>query len=402
MKNKFCYILVGILFSFSFMNNVFAEGTLDFTVTTDVSATDVVVGDEVTIKVGVKSDTYIHACEFVVESDSNVSFVSINGVNNYSADKGEEKISVMDSRTSGDAPTDGINIMQLTYKINGDGKLTIKTDECVSWDGNEYGTYEDITINFTTKELSADTTLKSVKINGQEVDKISPNGSTAFVLENPNFSLEYETTNPDYMDDVVVKMNGNVITELNNIVWSDPSNQKIAQLELIVNNVTTYSIGVYYEGENLDNSLKSLKINGETVNLVSGQTNYTIKIGKDITSVKIEVELTDGENFRIDEPFENGVLNHTILGNSSSVQIDVVPINDQIGGSSVSYVIKIEKEGGSASSSTVKPSTSKPTSAEIEENPPTGDISMFVMALILISSLVGSVLLYQKNIEGYK
>jgi hypothetical protein len=35
-------------------------------------------------------------------------------------------------------------------------------------------------------------------------------------------------------------------------------------------------------------------------------------------------------------------------------------------------------------------------------NPGTGDVPMFFMGFILIASLVGSVVLYRKNLESYK
>lgn len=406
MKNKLNYVLIGILVSFSFMGNVFAAENLEFEVYVDKNNIEVVKGTDVSVMVGVKSSEYINSCTFQVVNDAGVEKLQPKGVGSFGVFAAEEKINVMDANVSGDAPTNGTNIMQLNYKVNSSGKIIIKTVECTTFEKEKTGTYTDIEVNFIAKELSEDNTLKSVKINGESVPNFSPEGNNYLVmLENPTFSLVYETTNPDYQDDVVVKFNNAVVNDLNNIVWSDPLHQEGAVLELVVNNNKTYLIAVQYTAKNLDNTLKSLKINGKEVNLQAGVTNYTVKVGKDVTNLIVEAVLNDSENFKLLEPFVNGKLENGCSGNTCPFTIEIEPVNDKIGGSSISYIIEIEKEGTEPSSSkpVSKPSSSnKPTSSDVEKNPQTGDISMFLMALILISSLVGSVLLYQKNMEGYK
>ena len=404
MKNKFLYILIAILVNFSFMTNVFAEDTLEFEVYADAGGTEVVIGAEVNVMVGVKSNTYIHACDFIVNSDSNIEFVSVSQmVGNFGAIKGEEKINVMDNGSQHVAPVDGINIMQLKYKINGNGKVIIKTESCVGWEDNKEGSYKDIELNFTTKEKEEDNSLKSIKINGIDISNFSSTGNSYSVeIEEPKFSLSWETTNPDYQNKVVVKMNGTVVTEFNDIVWSDPTNQKIAELEIIVNDKQTYSIGVKYEKKDLNNTLKSLKINGEVIELKDGETKYSIKVPSNVTSVKVEAVLNDSTNFKLDDTFVNGVKTHSVSGNSQFT-IEVNPINDKVGASSLTYIIEVVKEGSKPPvSSSSSSSSSRPLSSDVEKNPQTGDISMFLMALILISSLGGSVFLYQKNMEAYK
>lgn len=407
MKNKLNYILIGILVSFSFMNNVFAEeNTLDFEVFVDNNNLEVTKGSDVSIKVGIKSNEYINSCNFQIVSDDGIEDLGPKGVGVFGVYPSEEKINVMDANISGDAPVDGINIMQLNYKVNSSGEITIKTVECITFNREKVGTYKDIKVNFVAKELSEDNTLKIVKINGEIVPNFSPDGNNYLIrLEKPNFSLTYETTNPDYQDDVVVKFNDVVINDLNNIVWSDPLHLGGAELELVVNNKKSYLIAVQYAAADLDNTLKSLKINGKEVELKSGETKYSVKIGKDVTNLIVEAVLNDAENFKLLAPFVDGKFENACPGNTCSFIVEIEPINDRIGGSSLSYIIEVVKEnsGTPVEKPTDKPtSSSKPISGDVEKNPQTGDISMFFMAFILISSLVGSVLLYQKNMEGYK
>ena len=171
---------------------------------------------------------------------------------------------------------------------------------------------------------------------------------------------------------------------------------------LIVDEKKSYKFVVIYEKKDLDNTLKSLKINGEEYFRV-GETKYSIKVPSNVTSIRIEAVLNDSENFKLDDTFDNGVKIHSFSGNSTGFTIEVVPVNDQVGASSLSYIIEVTKEGSSSvPPSSSKPSSSKPVTGDVDKNPQTGDISMFLMALILISSLVASVFLYQKNMEAYK
>lgn len=405
MRNKYMYILIGFLVSFSFMTSVFAEDEIEFEVYADASSTEVVVGTDVSVMVGIKSNVYINTCTFEVLIDDGIEALEPKGANGYnvSVEDGKYRI-VNDTSTSGEAPVDGINILQLNYKINKDGQITIKTASCSSLENENDLSYDDKVIKFTTKEKSEDNSLKGIKINGEDIHNFSSDGNSYSVkIEDSKFSLSWETTNPDFQNNVVVKMNGVVISKFDDITWSDPTNQGIAELELVVNDKKTYSIGIRYEKKNLDNTLKSLKINGEEVNLDAGKTSYSIKVPASITSVMVEALLNDSENFKLDDTFVNGIKTHSFSGNSTKFTIEIIPVSDQTGAVSISYIIEVTKEGSDfvpPSSST--PTDSKPVTGEVEKNPQTGDISMFVMALILISSLVGSVLLYQKNMEAYK
>ena len=296
--------------------------------------------------------------------------------------------------------------MLLKYRVNGNGSIKVSSSSYCS-NGDVDVNVNEKKIDFKIKELSNDYTLKSIKINGKAYPDFNPNGVNYLIkLEEPNFSLEYETTNSDYQDDVVVRFNGNVVTDLNNIVWSDPTNQGAGILEIIVNNQKNYLFSVNYEVLDLDNTLKSLKIGGNIVELQNSKTNYTVKVSKNDIIIEIEAVLNDPINFKLDETFENGKLLYNCSGdNYCLLNIEVFPVDQSSGGKTLLYTIEIIKEGDkdvSPESTGGSSSSSKPTIGDVEKNPETGDISMFFMALILISSLVGSVFLYQKNMEGYK
>ena len=88
----------------------------------------------------------------------------------------------------------------------------------------------------------------------------------------------------------------------------------------------------------------------------------------------------------------------------------VEPISSQSGGVSATYYIEVIREVGGSTGSTPPDSSnddsgsnsSNNSGSNTTTNPSTGGISMFVMAFILMTSLGGSIYLYQKNLEGYK
>ena len=82
----------------------------------------------------------------------------------------------------------------------------------------------------------------------------------------------------------------------------------------------------------------------------------------------------------------------------SFVQIIVEPKSSSMGVAHLEYNITVKREGA-----TDKPVTggsqSKPN---VDNNPGTGGISAYIMLFILVVSLIGSIILYQKNLESYK
>ena len=81
MKNKLLYILIGILFSFSFSGRVYAATI----VSTNVNKKEVAKGTEVSIKVNLKSDIKISSCLFKVDISDNIEISERNSMNGWNA-----------------------------------------------------------------------------------------------------------------------------------------------------------------------------------------------------------------------------------------------------------------------------------------------------------------------------
>lgn len=404
MKYKISYILLGIIVSFSFINNVFAEG-LDFSVSAKVAGDNmnVAAGTETSIDVSVSSNSDIDSCVFEIVKDSGIEFISQSGMNNYVANLTDNSISV--SRTNTDVSfVSGQNILQLKYKINASGKLTIKTTECKS-SVDTSGSYDDISFDFKVSDASEDTSLKNMVVKGGTLAPAFTSTNTQYVVEldGPEFSLELTANNADYQDKIVVKDSNGKVLDPNNIKFSDISGQGMMELNVFVNEKEEYVLLAKYEEEGLDNSLKMLKVYGKEIKLQEGKYDYSITVGKDAKSVKIDAQLIDSENFKFAE--NNGPTIFLTPNGRNVYPLIVEPINSSVGASGATYTITVIREGIVDNTTSNVPSDGGQSSnnndnQNVSTNPSTG-ISMFLMAFILIVSLFGSIYLYRKNMEGY-
>lgn len=400
MKNINRYLLLILMLCCSFVKTVFAE-ELPFTISATADRNEVVSGEEVTITVSLKSNSVITSCKNETVNDSTLEFISVNGLNNWYIDI-DNKTGI-DTSSDKIAYVDGKNIASFKYRVNGNGAVTLKNIECsyVSGEGEDAteikGSFQDIVVNFTTKDISDDTTLSSLKVNGGTLtSEFSPNVYQYQIeLDNSNFSLELVSNNVNYQDKIsVVDVNGNKLNP-SNITFSNDGGQGYMYIKIIVNDNfdAPYELVARYEQVTLDNSLASLKINGKEIDLKDGKTDYVINVSSDVTEVDVVAILNDSDNFEFREGNEDGIFK--ISDGTTSIALIIVPKSSQSGATSKTYIIDIVKDGlpsSSSSSNWENPNT----------NPSTGGISLFLMMLILISSLIGSIFLYQKKIESYK
>lgn len=415
MKRKHIVMLLCLLLIFSFVNVVNALDVLKFSVSANASSTNVTKGEKVTISVALKSDSAIANCTFSLSSDDTLEYVSMSGANGWNVGSGGMGANgfILENSSTDNIPlSDGKTVMQIVYNVNGSGKITISTKDCASLmeegtdeNGNPTeisGSYEDVVVNIEAVEPKDDTTLSSLKVTGGELipEFISNRFSYQIELDSSTFSLDIVANNSDYQDKiVVVDVNGNKL-DSNSITYSNDGGQGYMYMKIIVNDDTSspYELVAHYEQNTLDNSLSSLKINNEVVELKDGQTDYTIKVSKDVTEVNVQAILKDTTNFGFREGNEPGTFK--IADGTTSIALVVVPNNSEIGATSKTYIIEIVREGVPGNSSSFNSNNN--ANNNTTTNPSTGGVSMFLMAVILISSLIGSVILYQKNLEGYK
>ena len=144
--------------------------------------------------------------------------------------------------------------------------------------------------------------------------------------------------------------------------------------------------------------LSMLAIDGHDINLVDGQYEYEITLD-DKDSYFITATIKDTTNYRFDE-----FLVPPVDTSSKDIEIGIKPKDPSAGLESRSYHIIIKTNViEPVTQSTTKTTTKKPSGGGNGnvENPQTGSTSVFIVGFILISSLVISMYLYKKNINGY-
>ncbi len=405
MKNKLYYVLMFLILSFSCVSSVFA---LEFNIGSVVENNAIAKGNKGSIKINLKSDEQIKECVFSLSSDSNIVYDSVKNVNTWQVSSNSaDGFTITNKADTIIAPTNGENIAELKYVVNGDGKVTIKTSKCVSVSGEE-GTYSDVEVSFTATEPVDDTTLSSLNVIGGQISpsfSSSNYGSYNVTLSSATFGLSMTASKPEYQDKIVVKdVSGNVIEDPTLITFSDPTGQMQMPLSIIVNGASTYSLYVKYVQKDLDNSLESITINGEKLTLTAGKYEYKYTVKKDVSQVKIEAVLKDAENFKFgDNSNAPGTFN---INKTVNAVIEVEPKSAGTGAAKVTYLIEIVKEGQKEEDnppvSNDKGNGSGSSEEKVPGNPQTGGMSIYLMVLIMMASLIGSIVLYQKNLTNYK
>ena len=85
------------------------------------------------------------------------------------------------------------------------------------------------------------------------------------------------------------------------------------------------------------------------------------------------------------------------MADAGVIRIVIYPKDSSSGIETLTYWITVKKAGGSSTPSSSRPSSTGGTMT----NPQTGNISIFVITLVLIGSLILSLNLYKKNMNYY-
>lgn len=417
MKNKMLGIIVAFLISFSFVNSVFAE-EFNISVKATASASEVTIGNEVTVNVYLTTNKLVDHCTFSVSADDTLSYKEMKTGIWSLLETTSSEYSFKNNSDVGSSVSDDF-VFGISYVVNGDGKVTIKTVGCTSaanGDASYEATYQDVFVEIKSRDITKDTTLKTLNPIGgtfEEAFESQKYGDYKLILTSPNFGFEIEANNPNYQDKIVVKHNDNVISDYSKIVFDGGVGQGQMPITITVNNETSYRVWAYYEGDVLDNSLKYIKVDGKEINLIDGKYNYEITVSKDVTSFLVESELNDSENFMFDKDSGNGPGEFSI---KDTVDVEIVVASKTGEVDSVTYkivVTRVSEEEPPVVEPEPEPEP-KPDpgsssggsngggSENIDDDPDTGESSMYIMAFVLVASLVGSIILYQRNVKGYE
>ena len=385
--SKIKYFVFTILFSFIFVNGVYAS---ELKISSD--STQVGIGSSVSIKLELDIDNNITIdhCRVMIEADEGLKFQEVQALNSWTiSNKNISNTLDIDLKNHQNNLSGKMNIANLKYLVNETGNIKISSVSCYDKSNSlletvDYST-EEVMINTVVPK---DTELKSLKINNEELNpNFSPNVKSYSInnFKSNSLSLEYELVDLKYEDKVEVLVNDKVITDLDYIPYELSGDNNAMLITININKTTSYNIFVGKNNSVLDNDyVQSITINGVALELEDGKFDYNYVVSDDVTSVEVLTELYDTTRFKIGS--SSNVPEIFSMPGKVTAILNVVPINSQSGIPAVTYTITINNKSYVAG----------------VKNPDTADTSMYIVLGLLIISLISSTVLYQKNLNGYK
>lgn len=254
-------------------------------------------------------------------------------------------------------------------------------------------TVSNASANIVVKSQEVSKGLKSLSVEGYNISPIFDPNETEYLVTIKSDSFKINAIPANDSDEVVIYNDKDKNTPLNasNIKF-DPNNG----LMLIIIRVgsVNYQLLINREIEQeYDNTIKSITVGGKKIDLIAGKYDgYEVTLD-DVKDYDIKIVLNDEDNFYVADATD-GVISWQDEG---VIRIVIYPKDSSSGIETLTYWITVKKAGGSSTPSSSRPSS---TGGEIT-NPPTGNISIFVITLVLIGSLILSLNLYKKNMNYY-
>lgn len=360
-----------------------------------VTNTDsVVAGDEVSAKLefNLANETLnIDYCRVSISHDNGADFKETQALNSWTFTNKNVNNNVLDLNIKNylNRLSNTENIAELKYTINKNTTLSITSLVCYDKDGIQLTgvNYNKNSVGIRAVVPSA-TELKSLMINGEELNpNFSPNVKSYNVnnFTDEFLSLEFELVDLSYQNKVQVLVNDKVVTNLTNIPYELSSDNKAMLITINIGDNSSYNVFVSKKVDSsFGNYLQSITINGSALELEPGKYDYTYTVSDDVKNVEVLSEIYDSSQFEFSSS-SNVPGNFEMPGKVVAI-LNVVPKDSQSGIPGVTYTVTINNE----------------SYVEGVKNPDTADTSMYIILGILIVSLIGSTVLYQKNINGYK
>ncbi len=252
-----------------------------------------------------------------------------------------------------------------TSKVEGTGekKLAYGKNEFKIIVTAENGSERTYILNITRYDTN--NTLKSIKINGEEV-KINDNKEITFTTKLDKIKIEVNA-NSDRVKSITGTGEKNIVYGANEFeIIVTAENGDIRTYKLVVNRLS-------------DNRLSKLTINGKDIDLKDNIYSYDFEVDSDIDKVKIDAKLQDEKN-----KFVDGYGPRTI-NNLESNKTKVVLKTKGQDGNDVTYIINIIKKDKDKSEE------------DINKNIKTGVASICLVAIIALVTLLIGIIAYRKR-----
>ncbi len=288
-----------------------------------------------------------------------------------------------------------IGTLKLKIADNASGSISFSLTNTVYTDSNGgKNNISDSSASITVSNPVVTKGLKSLKISNVKSSSFvfSPNNYNYNpVITASTFSIEAIPVNDDDSIKIVNIENEGTALDPNSITFYP--NGTTMGIKIIVGDGGTgneYTLLISREvSSNYDNSLKTVTIGGKNISLISGQYKYDVYLDN-VTNYQVTATLNDPNNFEIDK-FNGGV---GYYSGEHEVLLVINPKDSSTGYEGVTYQFNVKKTSSTPPSSSSKPS--EPSGG----NPQTGNISIFIITVILICSLIVSLNLYKKNMQN--
>lgn len=294
-------------------------------------------------------------------SNSSLDSLSVEGTNiefnseklNYDLIINSDKINITATTSSSTSKVEGTGEKKLEYGKN-EFKIIVTA---------ENGSKRTYILNITRYDTN--NTLKSIKINGEEV-KINDNKEITFTTKLDKIKIEVNA-NSDRVKSITGTGDENIVYGANEFeIIVTAENGDIRTYKLVVNRLS-------------DNRLSKLTINGKDIDLKDNIYNYNFEVDSDIDKVKIDAKLQDEKN-----KFVDGYGSRTINNLESNKTKVVIKIKGQ-DGNDVTYIINIIKKEKDKSEE------------DINKNIKTGVVSICLIAIIALVTLLIGIIAYRKR-----
>lgn len=372
------------------------EGTFEV----ECTPAQVMPGEEVSCSIkGTSTDTVgsIKAGLSVTDGLEIVDFTASSGWGGGEVSASNDKISVFGNGTSGN-----FNIGTLKLKVSdiaSDGTLNLNFVNIQYYDTSDVNDPASIgnkQVPITVKNEVLEKGLKSLSVEGYNLGpSFSPEGyDYNLTINSKTFKINAVPAN---VNDTVTIYNiedkdKSTPLDPNNITFVANGGSGMMAIVIVVGSGGTgneYRIIIVKETEEYDNTLASLTVGGKTVSCDADDMCYVSL--DDVSHYSVDATLSDPDNFEIDG--SNGGLGD-YYKNEANIIIIVKPKDSSSGyeGRTYTVVVKQNSSGGNPGGG---------SSSDIPSNPQTGNISIFIITLILIASLIVSLNLYKKNMNYY-
>lgn len=293
--------------------------------------------------------------------NSSLDSLSVEGTNvefnseklNYDLIINSDKTNITATASSSTSKVEGTGEKKLAYGKN-EFKIIVTA---------ENGSERIYILNITRYDTN--NTLKSIKINGEEV-KINDNKEITFTTKLDKIKIEVNA-NSDRVRSITGTGEKNIVYGANEFeIIVTAENGDIRTYKLVVNRLS-------------DNRLSKLTINSKDIDLKDNIYSYDFEVDSDIDKVKIDAKLQDEKN-----KFVDGYGPRTINNLESNKTKVVLKIKGQ-DGNDVTYIINIIKKDKNKSEE------------DINKNIKTGVASICLVAIIALITLLIGIIAYRKR-----